>query len=176
MYRPTPKSEYGQIVKYVRFIKQFPKATAIHRGCFYSYFYMFDKDQDYSVIKFWDLMPLIFNYENYKTKDNVLMSRGINMHHSPIRPRQIWLARAKKLMGEGFQNDSRLVQIAKWRTLYLMMKKLSMISVRQYNMKNMVQVRQIPNDKIDEALLYYSRTFYGCGISQKEKAYLIYRI
>jgi hypothetical protein len=176
MYRPTPKSEYGQIVKYVRFLKQFPKATSILPGNFYAYFYMFNKDQEYSVIKFWDLMPLTFAYENYKSKDNVLLMRGLNMHHAPIRPRQIWLARSKKLMGEGFDDNSRLLKIAKWRTLYLMMKKLSMVSVRQYNMKNMVQVRQIPNDRIDEALLYYSRTYYGINIGRIEKDYMIFRI
>jgi len=176
-FRPKPKNYYGQVVKYVRYIKQFPKANSILPGRMYAYFYMFDKDQDFNLIKFWDLMPLTFMYENYKTKDGVKMSRGLNLHHAPVRPRQIWLSRAKKIVNENdFQDNTRLIMLAKWRRLYLMMMKFSKKSVRQYNIKNMRQVRQIPNDMIEETLKFYARTWYGINIGRVEKDYLIFRI
>lgn len=174
--RDKPKSEFGQIGKYVKYLKQFPRAISILPGNFYSYFYQFDETLDFKIIKFWDLMPFTFIYENYTTKDRKKMSRGINLHHAPIHPRKLWLAQAKKLATANFENDSRLIRLAKWRTLYLMMKKLSKFSVRQYNIKSMRQVRIIPNDMVEQTLKYYARTYLGINIGRVEKDYLVFRI
>lgn len=176
MYRPKPKSHYGQVVKYVKHLKQFPRATRILPGNFYAYFYMFDRTLPYNEIKYWDLMPLSFIYETYKTKDGEKMARGINLHHSPVRPRQIWLSRAKNIVNEDFDRNSRLIRLTRWRLLYLMMRKLSLKSVRQYNMMNMRQIRQIPNDMIEETLKFYAKTWYGINIGRVEKDYLVFRI
>jgi len=175
--RPAPKSEFGQIAKYVRYLKQFPRATSIKKGEFYAYFYKFDETLPFKTIKFWDLMPFTFIYENYSTKDGTKMSRGLNFHFLPVHVRKIWLSRAVKLLNENdFEDDNRLIRLAKWRTLYLMLKKASKFSVRQYNMKNMVQVRRIPNDMVNQTMNYYARTYYGINIGTTEKRYLVFRI
>ena len=175
-YRPKPKSEFGQVAKYVKYLKQFPKATSILPGNFYVYIYMFDRTLDFNIIKFWDLIPLTFIYENYKTNDGVKMTRGINFHHVPIFPRKLWLSKAKQLVNEDFDRDSRLIRLAKWKRLYIMMKKLSKKSVRQYNLKSMRQVRRIPNNMIEETMNYYARTWYGINIGRVEKDYMVFRI
>lgn len=174
-FRPEPKSEFGRLAKYIKFLTQFPRATSIRPGNFYVYVYKFDKDNDFKVIKYWDLMPLIFAYEEYQSKDKNKMLRAINLHHSPVRPRQLWLAKAKKLMETKFETDSELTRIENWKPLFMMMKKIAKKTVRQYRKKRMVQVRRIPNDRVEEVIKYYARTYYGISIGRVEKDYLVFR-
>jgi len=177
-FRPKPKSEFGVLAKYVKFIKDnFPRAKVIRPGEFYAYTYRFDKTQyPYSELKFWDVMPLVFVYELHKNKENEKMFRAINFHHAPVRPRQIWLNRTINLTGEAFERNKRLTRLASWQRLFVMMKKISKKTVRQYYLKRMIQPRHIPNDRVEEVIRYYARTYYGISISQVEAQYLIFRL
>jgi len=177
-FRPKPKSEFGALTKYVKFIKtNFPVAQTIKPGNFYAYTYRFDKKSEpYNVLKFWDVMPFAFVYELHKNKENEKMFRAINFHHVPVRPRQLWLNRTVKITGEAFAENKRLHRLASWQRLYIMMKKISKKSVRQYYLKRMIQPRQIPNDRVEEVIKYYAKTYYGVSISQIEAQYLIFKI
>lgn len=174
--RPKPKSRYASISSYVKYLKQFPKANNIKIGRFYVYFYMFDKSQDFSIIKFYDLMPFSFIYDFYKTKDGRKFIRGLNFHHANMLSRFIWLSRVRNLVNEDFENNNRLIRLAKWNRLFLLMKKLSKKTVRQYNIENIREIREIPNNMVEETLRFYARTHYGISINKVESEYLVYRI
>ena len=177
-FRPEPKKEFGNLSKYVKFLKSnFPVATTIRPGNFYAYTYRFDrKSEPYKVLKFWDVMPFTFVYELHRNKDNEKMYRGINFHHVPVRPRQIWLRKTINITGEAFEQNRKLIRLASWMRLFLMMKKLSRKSVRQYYIKRTLQPRLIPNDRVEEVIKYYAKTYYGIGISQVEAEYLLFRL
>jgi len=176
--RPEPKSEFGNLARYVRFVKDnFPIAKVIRPGNFYVCVYRFNrKTEPYSVLKFYDIYPFIFVYELHKNKDKDKMFRGINFHHVPIRSRKLWLGRTKRLIGESFDENKRLIRLAAWQRLFVMMKKLSKASVRQYYLKRVVQPRLVPNDRVDELLNYYAKTYYGVSINQIEAQYLLFRL
>ena len=173
-FRPQPASEFGRIAKYVKYLRQFPRAGQVKPGNFYAYVYDFDKETEpYRVIKFWDTMPFTFVYElNAPIKG---MYRGINFHHVPVRPRQIWLARANQLVEEDMRANKRLVRLSRWYILFHMLKKLSKKSVRNYYMERTHKLRRIPNDAVAQAMRYYANTYYGINISNVEKEYLKFR-
>ena len=173
-FRPQPKSEFGSLARYMNYLKQFPRVGQVRPGCFYVYVYDFDKENNpYSVYRYWDVLPLTFVYEIHAPKKK--MFRGINFHHAPVRPRQIWLARVRNLIEEDLKKGKRLVRISSWYILFNLMKKLSKKSVRSYRMDRVSRLRKIPNNEIENVLRYYGKTYYGIDISRVEKDYLVFR-
>lgn len=170
--KPDPQL-FGQVKNYVKILKTYRVNTDIKSGNFYSFIYKVDKSRDYNVIKFYDLMPLIFFFDVHPKHKNIIY--GLNFHHLPLRARNLFLLRMKELMAENWDANKRLVRIAKFERLFIMFKKASKFAVRQYDLRNMRQIREIPNKDMENISQYYSKTHYGININNVEKNYLAYR-
>lgn len=165
---------FGSIRNYNEFLRSFPRMQRLFRGNFYAFTYDFDLNQRFEKIKYWDLVPLIFVTGRIKSKKNII--QGINFHHLPINIRLVYLNLIKKISTAEFENDRRLVRLAKYEALFKMFRKATKFGVRNYDMRNIKGLRKVPNSNIEEALRYYARTYYGINISNVEKNYLMFRI
>jgi hypothetical protein len=167
--------QFGVLKNYTKFLKDnFSKTKRMMVGNFYTFTYWFEKDQDFNTIKYYDFMPLIFFFGiNEKHKN---LYQGINFHHLPLQARKIYMEKMKSLVTEDFDNDRRLVRLARYTALFKMFRKATKFSTRQYEVANMRDIRKIPNTMVEEALQYYAKTYYGINISNVEKKYLAFRI
>ena len=155
---------------YLNFIED----TGIHSGRvftgrFYTYNYLFDKSRhDYKVLKYWDVFPLVFVYE--QKGDNFF---GLNFHHMGPRSRQIWMARARSFMGYLMEEDKRLIPLNDFQHLYMMFKK-STYGVRQYKKKRVRKLKRIPTESLDETMKFISNTYFGASVGAVLNNYKLY--
>ena len=168
-----PKDQFGNLNQYINFLKTFKKVGKILPGNFYSFVYVIDRTQDYERIKFYDLMPLIF-VTTFNTKTKTFT--GINLHHLPVDVRKVWIDTLKKFQLNSFSKNKRLLTMADYDKLYLMFRKATKFSVRQYSLTEIRGLRRLENTDIDTAINFYSKTYYGANISMVEKKYLKFRI
>lgn len=164
------KKQYGSIKEYVSILKTYPKALEIQAGNFYTFAYKINKSQQYEKIRFYDLMPLIFLIG--PVKDNEDLLQGINFHQLPILARQQYISIMENISEVNFINDKRLTRLANYKRLFKFFKKGTKFAVRQYMVKNMRQVKYIPNTQMTELIKYYANTYYGSNIMTVEKKYL----
>ena len=152
--------------EYLEYVKNSnPRSARILTGRFYTYNYLFPKNQNFEKIKWYDRFPLVFVIEN-RGKTFI----GINFHHAPVLPRQIWLARVRKLTAL-LDKDRRMQTIAEWQRMFYMYKKISDFSVRQYRKDRVQDLRRVPQTLIDDMMKQYANTHYGVNEGQVADKY-----
>lgn len=170
--------KYSDISEYFKFLNySFERTNNIQVGKFYSFTYHFDFwKYGWDNVKFYDWYPFSFIFEINAEKNYAV---GLNFHHIPLIPRQIWLKRVLKL-GSSIGSKVRIVQFGgrpvfkisglNYPLVYKVLRK-SKIAIRRYNLHKMEDIRAIPIKYVEETLRYYAKTYYGVGINQIWRRY-----
>ena len=162
---------YIDINDYLKYLNESTqRVSSLQLGAFYTYNYNFYKDKrPYDEVKFYDKVPLIFLFDFKKSKNGSNLFFGLNFHHLPVKSRQIWLSRIKKIHSQAMQKNKRMNTVD-YRQLFYMFKK-STIGVRQYRLEAVSRNRRVPTDNLDEIMKYYAKTYYGVTYDQVASKY-----
>lgn len=149
-------SDYKSVSEYLKKADEVGnRATVIRKGRFYAYQYVFNKDNSFNEIKFWDVFPLTFVFE---VKGRYFW--GLNFHHIPRQSRLIWLARIKKIYEMQIENDKALTSL-NYSRLFSAFKKAT-YGIRQYRIDRVKSLKRIATpDQVDELMRIVSDTYYG---------------
>lgn len=166
--------KYNNISEYKKFIREnFKAGGSLKLGGFYSYNYLFSLDEDFDKLKFYDWLPITLILDiNIKNKT----FSGLNFHHMPVKPRQIWLNRVKNLLPEKFESGG--IQYFKElsnqnRALGILLK--SKIAVRNYRFDRVRDIRSLEVDKLDEVIKFFAKSYFSVSIEQIKNRYNTFR-
>jgi hypothetical protein len=177
MPKRPDKKIFANLALYVKFLKSnFPKSKRLFVGNFYTFNYDFDRNVPHQRLKFYDYQPMIFFFDRVKGTNKRNLLQGINFHHLPINIRIKYMTLVKKLVTEDFDKNKRLVRLTEYNRLIKLFRKATKFAIRNYYVENMTNLRKIPNSEIENALLFYSKTYYGVNITDVEKKYLTFRV
>jgi hypothetical protein len=160
---------YADLSEYRRKLLQYPKESvgAMRTGYMYAFYYDFDvTDYSNDIVRYFDHLPLAF-ITQVISKHN--MMQGINLHHMPLKIREMWHQRIKFVARIGqMLRLGRKIDRMSWLNYQRMVIifRDSKYAVRNYKIGNIKDVRQIPLDQIDELMQYYAQTYYGASYSQ----------
>jgi len=161
--------EILNVKKYLKRVNEIGlTASIIRKGRFYSYGYDFSKKEDYNKIKFWDVFPLVFVFENAGGT-----FFGLNFHHIPRQSRLIWLARIKKVLSERYDKDQPMTSM-NYQRLFYMFKK-STFGIRQYKKDRVNNLKRIETpEQIEELMRIVANSYYGVNYPMVENQYKMF--
>ena len=169
--------QYININEYILYLrKNFRRSNNLKTGLMYSYQYMFNKDPkfqkaDYDKVKFYDFCPLTFVFDINSDTDTFF---GLNFHHLPIKARRLWLTRVMKISKIQFRKPgANRIPFLMYHQLKSMFRK-STFGVRQYKWDRIKDMRIIPNERWEEVIEYYSRTYYGVTLRAVQNKYRMF--
>lgn len=170
----SKKFDVRGLTDYVKALNDFPLATKLEAGKFYSYGYQFDKNTPYDKLRFYDYYPLAYIYWIGKSKAGKPIAMGINFHRLPIQVRYTLINKIFK----SSNIDPTTVTARKrlkhtFQTLKPYLKKLP-FAVRMYRIDRMRRTRVIHLRYIRQLLTFYPETTYDSTMRELFNAYRAY--
>ncbi len=156
MPRLKGQQNLGTYLKYINEIGI--PSTRIITGRFYVYKYLFNQNVKFDILKFYDVFPLTFVYEQ-KGKNFY----GLNFHHMPPRSRLIWLARVKRYSSL-LVEDKRVTNLLEYSTLKSMFKK-STYGVRQYKKISVRDLKRVEYDELEKTMRFFANTYFAASVA-----------
>jgi hypothetical protein len=171
----TDTKGLGHLGHYKKYIEFFDRASIVLSGYMYAYYYMFQrKGVPQEKLRFYDWWPLTFVFQvDFKER----RFYGLNFHHLPVRTRLIWLARIKRLYAAKFPTDEIKRNFLTPKRIPMTYKRLVLIlikskyGIRQYRMDRVRKLRIVPNTQWEQAMRYFSKTYYRVTYEQKVNDY-----
>lgn len=168
-------TNYGLITEYISYLKTFKRSATIRPGYFYLYNYAFYEHYPIEELKFYDYWPLTFVFQIMR-KPQGQYFLGMNFHHMPVKARQYWLNRVKRMARVYFEKGGvRRLPAFNYDNATKVMRK-GKLTVRQYRNEAVRNLRIVPLEELDTLMKFYAKTYYGVTIAQVRAKYLRERV
>jgi hypothetical protein len=160
----------NNLSSYRKYIRENLKVTKDFKlGGFYSYNYKFSLDYEFDKLKFFDWLPISFIMNINMEKKTFV---GLNLHHMPVKSRQIWLSRLKKRYPNKFEiGGIKLLRELADEDLATKLLLKSKIAIRNYRFDRVRDLRIISLDQIEEIIRFYSNTYFAVNMNQINNRY-----
>jgi hypothetical protein len=169
---------YDSITSFENFINENTKTTGrVIPGYFYTYHYDYKSTPELtnklpkSVFDLYDGRPVVFIFDEYRTKSRDIFYRGLNFHFMSLGGRTFWTRALYKLADYYIKNNQRVAFSPKMiRDISIKAK----FAYRQYDINKIKYLRKIPYDQVVEMLKYTPTTYEGVTFEEVSRLYKQY--